>query len=529
MAERPSHRPTARTARRAIAFAIATTSAVVLAACSVGPDHVRPDMPVPAVFHGAAAMPASPTSTGSSGTAGSTASSASTTSPASSPRPSGAPAHGPQPPPGDAFWQAFGDATLVALVEDALAANHQLHIALARYDRANALLRGAKTDRFPAVTASAEVASSRDSAAARPGLPRGERDAEAYAAGIGLAWELDLFGRIRRSIEAGRAEVEAGHADLLAAQVAIVGEVARTYLDLRGIQERLRVARANVDLQRETLRLVQARADAGRDSGLDGARARAQLESTLARVPALEAQAMAAMHRLAVLTARTPDALVATLAVEAPLPALPTAIDPGTPGDVLRRRPDVAAAEARLHAATARIGIATADLFPRFTLGGLIGSQAGDAAALFERDSETRLVALGIDWTFLDTGRVRARIAAADADAAGALAAYRLTVLRALEETENALVRLDRARIEDAHLERAAHDSARAADLARMRYDAGATGLLELLDAERTRLQAEDAFAAARSRSAIGTVALYVALAGGWPSAPPRQDATAAR
>jgi multidrug efflux system outer membrane protein len=198
-----------------------------------------------------------------------------------------------------------------------------------------------------------------------------------------------------------------------------------------------------------------------------------------------------------------------------------------TPGDLLRRRSDVTAAEHRLRAATARIGVATADLFPRFTLGGLIGSQAIDSSALFERGSETRLVALGIDWSFLDIGRVRARIAAADAEAEGALARYQQAVLLALEDTENALVRYGRARVEDAHLQRAATDSARAAELARIRYEAGAADLFEVLDAERTRLQAQDAFADARTRSVVGAVALYRAMAGGWPLRPPVREGIA--
>ena len=189
----------------------------------------------------------------------------------------------------------------------------------------------------------------------------------------------------------------------------------------------------------------------------------------------------------------------------------------------------MAAAEQRLHAATARIGVATADLFPRFTLGGLIGSQAIDSSALFERDSETRLVALGIDWSFLDVGRVRARIAAADADAEGELARYQQSVLLALEDTENALVRHGRARSEDEHRERAAIDSANAARLARVRYEAGAADLFEVLDAERTQLQAQDAFAAARTRSATSVVALYRAMAGGWPTRMPVREAISGR
>jgi NodT family efflux transporter outer membrane factor (OMF) lipoprotein len=470
--------------------------AVALSACTVGPDYVRPDVPVPDTFIQSQA-----------------------------PADANEAAAAVDP----AFWQAFGDPQLTALVEQALASNHDLRIALANFDRANALLRGSKFDYFPTITASAEGSDSRASADQAPGVARGDRDGESYSAGIDVAWELDLFGRIRRNVEAGRAGAAASAADLEAAQVAIVGEVARTYFDLRGLQERLRVARGNADNQRETLRLVDARLDAGRGTEFDTARARAQLEATSSRIPALEAQLAFDMHRLGVLVGRTPDALVAQLEPSRPLPALPAKLDAGTPGELLRQRPDIAAAEQRLHAATARIGVATADLFPRFTLGGLIGSQAIDTNMLFERSSETRFVALGIDWSFLDIGRVRARIAAADADAEGELARYEQTVLLALEETENALVRYARARTEDAHLERAAADSATAARLARVRFDAGAVDLFEVLDAERTQLQAQDAFAASRTRSAVGAVSLYVALAGGWPDTLPMREAVGKR
>jgi NodT family efflux transporter outer membrane factor (OMF) lipoprotein len=312
-------------------------------------------------------------------------------------------------------------------------------------------------------------------------------------------------------------------------QVAIVGEVARSYVDLRGLQERLRVARENAENQQETLRLVDARFDAGRGTEFDTSRASAQLEATRSRVPALEAQVAVTMHRLAVLTGRTPDALIAELEQQQPLPPLPARIDAATPGDLLRQRPDVAAAEQRLHSATARIGVATADLFPRFTLGGLIGSQAIDSSALFERSSETRLVALGIDWSFLDIGRVRARIKAADAEAEGELARYEQTVLLALEDTENALVRHARARVEDRHLEQAALDSEKAAQLARVRFEAGAADLFEVLDAERTQLQAQDAFADGRTRSVNSAVTLYKALAGGWPERMPERKKLASR
>ena len=201
---------------------------------------------------------------------------------------------------------------------------------------------------------------------------------------------------------------------------------------------------------------------------------------------------------------------------DAALPSLPPAVDPGTPGDVLARRPDVAAAQARLQAAIARIGVAHSEMFPRFTLGGLLGSVAGDGAGLFHRDGERRLVALGIDWSFLDIGRTRARLASARADADAEVARYEQVLLRALQETEDALVRLDRARVEGAELASAADDGVTAARLARIRYEAGAADLLEVLDAERVLLQAQEAEMQARTRTLEHAVELYRALAGGW-------------
>ena len=471
---------------------------LALAACTVGPDFVKPTLAAPEHF-----ARSEPSGAGA-GTLD-------------------APA--PAPAPDAEFWRAFNDPELTKLIDAALLANHDLRIALAHYDHANALLRGARLDRFPVVTASASASDVRASADQAPGVSRADRDTRDYSASIGASWELDLFGRVRRGVEAQRAEAWAAASDLDALQVAVVGEVANSYFELRGLQERLRVARRNAGNQAETLQLVQARLDAGRGTDFDTARARAQREATLARIPALEAAAAVHMHRLAVLVGQPPEALIAELEQPASLPAQPGRLDPGTPGTLLRRRPDVIAAEHRLHASTARIGVATADLFPRFTLGGLLGSQAVDSGALFERDSETHLVALGIDWSFLDIGHVRARIAASNADAAGELARYQKAVLLALEDTENALVRYSATRTEDEHLDRAATDSATAARLARVRYEAGATDLLDVLDAERTQLQAQDALADARARSIVAAVGVYRAMAGGWPNREPLRTA----
>ncbi|AOK20099.1 RND transporter [Burkholderia cepacia] len=467
----------------------ALAMSVTLAACAVGPDYERPASAVSARFardeSQAMQHDAAPAGTSADADA--------------------------------AFWRGFGDPALTRLIDTALAANQDLQVAVSRYDASNALLRETRFDQIPTITASGQIGHQLMSKDQAFGAPRSQRDTPTSSVGINAAWELDLFGRVRRAVESQRAETAASAADVRAVRVAIAGEVASTYVDLRGSQERLRIARENADNQKQTLALINARVGAGRGSELDAARARAQYESTTSRIAVYEAAIGVDEHRLAVLTGQTPDALIGELDAPAPLPALVADIDPGTPGDLLRRRPDVAAAEAWLHAATARVGVATADLFPRFTLSGLLGS-ATSSYGFFRAGSDTNLIALGIDWSFLDVGRVRARIAASDAEAAGQLAQYRQTVLGALEETENALLRAARTRDETDHLVRAATDSARAAQLAQARFAAGAIDYYEVLDAQRTLLQAQDAAADGQMRSAASTVALYKALAGGWPS-----------
>lgn len=461
-------------------------ASALLAACTVGPDYVRPDAP-----H-AAAFVQVPIDAASAGPVNTTA---------------------------DAeFWRSFNDPQLSALVERALLENHDVRIALSRYDAANALLRDAQYARLPTFTATADAQRVRSSADQLPGYSRDERDNHGYDGSLGAVWELDFFGRLRRASEAGHADAQAAAADLAAMQVAIASSVAQGWFQLRGIQSQLEIARENASTQQRTLKLLEARTQIGVGDAFDVDRGRTQLETTLARIPSLEAAEAVAANRIAVLVGATPESMSADLMVAGPMPALPPAPAPGTPSDLLRRRPDVAAAERRVAGATARVGVATADLFPRFTLGALFGTQAIASSALFARDSETRVLSLGMDGSFLNVGRVRARIAAANAQTAEDLASYQQTVLRALEDTENALVRVDRSRKEAAHLDQAAQAGARAADLARLRLDNGAIDTLDMLDAERSRLDAEDAAVQAKVRSGQAMVQLYAALAGGWPN-----------
>ncbi|PZP61960.1 MAG: RND transporter [Pseudoxanthomonas spadix] len=476
-------------------------ASALLAACTVGPDYVRPDAPRAETFVQA---PATAQVAGGETTAE------------------------------REFWRAFDDPQLSTLVERALLQNHDVRIALARYDQARALSRDASYARLPQLDANAQAERVRSSADQAPGVDRDGRDTHNYVGGLGVSWELDLFGRLRRASEASHADAQAASADLAAMQVAIAASVAQSWFELRGLQAQLDIARENAATQERTLKLLQARTEAGFSDAFDVDRGRAQLEATLARIPSLEAAEAVAANRIAVLVGATPESMAAELMTSGALPTLPAAPLPGTPSDLLRRRPDVAAAERRVAAATARVGVATADLFPRFSLGALFGTQALGSGALFARDSETRVLSLGLDGGFLNVGRVRARIAAANAQSAQDLAAYQQTVLRALEDTENALVRVDRSRTELAHLDQAAQAGTRAAQVARLRLDNGAIDTLDMLEAERTRLESQDAAVQGRVRSGVAMVQLYAALAGGWPeyvaaeSLPPPSPGTAA-
>lgn len=465
--------------------------ALSLTGCSVGPRYKRPDVALPQKF--------------------------------TAPSIDGSLNQTPVADAGDAeFWHGFQDAQLSALVDQALKANNDLHAAIAHYDSSNALLRAAKFDRYPTVTMNAQGGRQQVGDSQAYGYSPVSRF---FSVGMNASWELDFWGRVRHSIEAQRELAAASASDLAALQVTIVGDVAGTYVDLRGQQERLRITRENADNERATVQLVESSLAAGRGTDFDVARARAQLESTLALIPGLLASIAVDEHRLAVLCGRTPDALVAELDTAKPLPALPPSIDPGTPADLVRRRPDIAAAEQRLHAATEQIGVATADLFPRLSFAGMFGGYGSRSGTPFDSISPISLAALNIDWSFLDVGRVRARLDATRADSSAQLAQYQQTVLLALEDVENSLVNYARAQDRTVQLERATQDSRQATQLARVRYTDGATGLLDLLDAQREQLQAEESLAESRSGSGIAAVSLYKALAGGWPQRLPSNAA----
>ncbi|HEU4620349.1 MAG TPA: efflux transporter outer membrane subunit [Gammaproteobacteria bacterium] len=420
-----------------------------------------------------------------------------------------------------AWWSQFGDPELDSLVRRALGGDLDVRVAAARLTQARALLSKSERARWP----SAPVAiSSQRQDAQIPGF--GDRlgndriESDTYQAGLSVSWELDFFGRARRGAQAARNDAQAAEARLHDAQVLVAAEVASTYIELRGAQKRLRVAQDNLVNLRETLRLTRVRYQLGRGDELDVASAEARLDATEADIPPLVAAERAAAHRLAVLLGERPGELDAELEyVEMP-PHL-TTLAVGAPEDLLRRRPDVRAAERELAAATARVGVAKADLFPRVTLTGFLGFIAGDASELGEAASRAWTTSPVLRWTGFDLGAQRAELRVSEARVDEALAVYERTVLGALEETQNAFVGYAQQRARLASLVEQADASHRAADLARVQYREGALDFLRLLDAERTELEAADAVAAAEAQLNTSVVAIYKALGGGWEAAPP--------
>ena len=415
------------------------------------------------------------------------------------------------------WWRGFNDTTLDGLVDRAIAHNHDLRIATANLKEARALRRFTTFDLAPTVQANAGYANSLLSkAAAPPGTPRDAREGEFYDAGFDATWELDLFGRVRRSVQAANAGLAAAEATRLDVLVSVTAEVARNYFELRGLQNQLAVARKNADVQTETLRITQSRLEGGRGTDFDVSRSRSLLNLTLSTIPPLEAAIQQTIHRIAVLTGQQPTALTADLSTPAPLPTAMPALALSNPESLLRRRPDIRAAERSLAAATARIGVATADLFPRVTFVGSVGLQADTFAGLGKSGADTWSFGPRITWAALDLGRVQARIKAADARAEASLASYERTVLGALEETEGALVDFVHEQTRQQFLQTSAAASQTAANLAHQRYEGGVADFLSVLDAERTLLEAQDRLASSQTRTATALVAVYKALGGGW-------------
>jgi multidrug efflux system outer membrane protein len=410
------------------------------------------------------------------------------------------------------WWKDFNDPLLSDLIARASTNNHDVRRAHARLREARALWREARFDFVPTVVNENRYEKSqlsRDAARDR------ERRSELYRAGFDATWELDLWGRVRRSVEAARATVESVESTRDDVLITIQAEVAANYIELRGAQARLEVATRNATNQVETVRLAEALRDGGQGTQLDVARARSLLNTTRASIPPLQADLERAVHRIAVLCGLAPTVLRGELLSSRAFPVIPADLSLSNPTQLLRHRPDVRAAERSLAASTARIGVEVADLFPRVTLVGTVALQANSFSGLTSPGADAYNFGPRISWAAFDLGRVRQRIKAADAQAEGALAIYEQTVLLALEETENSLVALNRERERLAFLTEAERAAVEATELARQRYRDGIADFLSVLDAERTLLSLQEQLVTARTLNATRLVAVFKSFAVG--------------
>jgi NodT family efflux transporter outer membrane factor (OMF) lipoprotein len=463
--------------------AIVPLVVLALAGCaSVGPDYVAPQPQVPAAWSEAGdAAPMAPVGADLS--------------------------H---------WWRRLDDPALSGLIDAALAGSTDLRSARASLREARARRALAGAELLPTVTGLASGSHSRIS----PQNGGDSTSSELYSAGFDASWELDVFGGIRRGVEAAQADLEASEADLHATQVSVTAEVALNYVEVRAAQTRLAIARSNLESQSETLQLTDWRAQAGLVSSLDVEQSRANREQTRAQIPSLETSQAQAEHRLAILLGQAPGALREALAAPAPILPLPDRLAVGIPADTLRQRPDVRAAERKLAAQTARVGQAEAARYPSFTLSGSIGLEALTLGALGGNGTLVQSLVVAVGATLFDGGRLRQRVEIQSAVQEQALIGYEAAVLTALEEVENALVALTNSRSREEALRSAADAARNAALLARHRYTSGLIDFQTLLDTERTVLSIEDSVAITQAEGASALVQLYKALGGGWSAAP---------
>lgn len=463
------------------------TLALVLGGCTLGPDFKQPASGLGASFIGAGATAVNATPTQSDIAQ---------------------------------FWRGFNDAALNALIERALLANGDVRLAQARLQEVRFNQGEIDAAARPGLAIDAGATRAVTPITQRAGASRSERTGTTYDAGFVANWELDLFGRYRRGSEAAAALVGASQASLQAAHTSVSAEVARNYLELRGLQQRLRIAEAALLNQREAFRISDARFEAGRGTLLDRERAAALVANTAAVVPLLQNGIERTAFRIATLVARPPAEVLAQLSLPAPLPGLPVTdlsrLPLGTPEQWLQRRPDLIAAERQLAAATATIGVTRTDLFPRLSLTGLLGLNAATFSNLGRSESLVSSLGVGMRWTPFDFGAIRARIGATESRAQQSLVNYEQAVALALEETEGALSSYSRNAQRAERQAVAAGHSQEAARLARERYSAGVSDLSVVLDAERELLANEDALMQARTATASALVSVYRALGGGW-------------
>ncbi|MEM6550730.1 MAG: efflux transporter outer membrane subunit [Planctomycetota bacterium] len=415
------------------------------------------------------------------------------------------------------WWTQLNDPVLDGLVERAFESNLDLASAVARVRQAAALRRVSAGERFPDLDGTGSYSRERQGANGFPSLPDPE-EFDSFALGLEFGWELDVWGRVSRLVEAADADLAATVEDLHDVRLILAAEVAAEYVALRAAQSRVGVAERNIEIQRRSLDLTQTRFDAGASPQLDVSQAETNLANTEAELPTLRADVRLQLLRLAVLLGENPTALLDELSSGGRVPEPPTKIAVGIPADALRRRPDVRSSERTLAAEVARIGVELGDLYPRFVLGGSFQFNATDADMLFEGDSVGWGLGPSFSWNLFDGGRQRGEVRAQEAAADIALLNYQSSVLRAIEEVEGAMYSHARELERLAALSRASASARRSAELSRELYLEGRSDFQNVLDSERELFSAEDNLIVSRAEVVITYITLQRSLGGGWSS-----------
>ncbi len=423
------------------------------------------------------------------------------------------------------WWTEFNDAELNSLVDRAVKSNLDIVIAESRIRESRASQVLVEAGEWPSVGVAGSysrnhssenaVASRGQGAVVTPGSGN-NLEQDLYRTGFDAAWEIDVFGGTRRSIEAARANVEAAVEDRRDVLVTLLGDVAKNYIDLRGRQRLLAVTQSNLQAQQEILRLTRIRFDAGLASDLEIAQAEGQAQTTAAQIPTLESAIKQSAYRLDLLLGAQPGTTWNDLSRQAPIPALPPQAHVGLPTELLRRRPDIRRAERQLAAATAQVGVATADLYPKFSLIGTFGLQSISASDWFTAQSRFWSIGPTVRWPVFDAGKIRANIEIRNAQQEQALKVYEKSVLSALSDVESALVNYSKEQVRYRALLEAVAANRRALQISNDLYIQGLVAFLNVLDAERALHSSENDLAQSEANMASNLVALYKALGGGW-------------
>ena len=464
---------------------------LAVAGCMVGPNYKAPETPMPAGYRelttGAATAPASVTADASAEIR---------------------------------WWRQLGDTELTKLVEQAVWANYGVAVAQARLREARAGRQMAQAMRYPQVGVGASFLRFRgsDSVVSLSGL-NGEDGL--LQVGFDAAWAVDVFGGIRRGVEAAKANEQASDAERRGIVLTVAAETARAYLELRGTQRELQIAQTTLDEQRQTLAVTENKNKNGLASDLEVLRARTEVEATAAQIPPLQQAGRQYIHVLSTLLGQEPTALSAELEQPQPIPTVSGKLSVGIPADLLRRRPDIQGAERQLAAATAGVGVATAQLFPQMVIGGVGGLSSRNSGELFNGNSNYYLAGPSVNWSVFDGGLRRAGVKLSEARVDAAKAAYQDAVLRAFREVESSLVAVDRAAEQVSDLTRLSGSARQTAVIARRDYERGILDQLTVLDAQRQSNRAEMMLAQGQVQLIVNTVTLYKALGGGWEIAEP--------